>query len=57
VVALLSPKVWSFYLSSIVMGIGGAIYWTAQGTYLALNSDEETVSRNAGILGALYQIR
>jgi MFS family permease len=56
-VALLSPKVWSFYLSSVVMGIGGAIYWTAKGTYLALNSDEETVSRNAGIFEALYQIR
>ena len=48
---------WSYYLVSILLGIGGAILWTAEGAYLALISDEMTVSRNAGLFWALFQAR
>ncbi|CAF3966651.1 unnamed protein product [Adineta steineri] len=56
VLSFLFPMIWSFYLVSILLGIGAAILWTAQGTYLALYSNEMTVSRNAGIFWALLQI-
>ncbi|XP_060838666.1 UNC93-like protein MFSD11 isoform X1 [Rhopalosiphum padi] len=37
------------YLMSAVQGFGAAILWTAQGTYLTLNSDSSTMSRNTGV--------
>lgn len=48
---------WSFYVASILMGFGAATLWTAQGVYLAINSNELTISRNTGIFWALFQTR
>lgn len=45
------------YLMSAVQGIGAAILWTAQGTYLTLNSDSSTMSRNTGIFWTISNIR
>jgi hypothetical protein len=49
--------IWSFYLVSILLGIGAAILWTVEGAYLALVSNETTVSRNADLFWALFQAR
>lgn len=45
------------YLMSAVQGFGAAILWTGQGTYLTLNSDPSTMSRNSGVFWALSNIR
>lgn len=47
--------VWALYLGSVLVGIGAAILWTAQGNFLTINSDSDTVSRNSGIFWALLQ--
>jgi hypothetical protein len=48
---------WSYYTVSVLVGIGAAILWTAQGVYLADNSNDSTISRNSGIFWALFQFR
>ncbi len=48
---------WSYYVVSILVGIGAAVIWTAQGVYLTNNSDDSTISRNSGIFWALFQVR
>ena len=48
---------WSFYAVAVLLGIGGALLWTAQGVYLSAHSDESTISRNSGIFWALFQMR
>jgi len=42
---------------SAVQGFGAAIIWTGQGTYVTLNSDSSTMSRNTGVFWALWNIR
>ncbi|CAI6344539.1 unnamed protein product [Macrosiphum euphorbiae] len=44
------------YLMSAVQGFGAAILWTGQGTYLTLNSDSSTMSRNTGMFWALSNL-
>ena len=36
------------------METGGALLWTAQGTFLSVNSDNDTVDRNSGIFWAIF---
>ncbi|KAG1707504.1 UNC93-like protein MFSD11 [Nymphon striatum] len=43
------------YVGSALIGFGAAILWTAQGSFLTINSDSETISRNSGIFWALLQ--
>ncbi|XP_038565954.1 UNC93-like protein MFSD11 [Micropterus salmoides] len=49
------PYTWSFYTASVLVGIGAAVLWTAQGNVLAINSTENTIGRNSGIFWALLQ--
>ncbi|CAF0787485.1 unnamed protein product [Didymodactylos carnosus] len=56
VLSFIKPMIWSFYLVSILVGIGAAIIWTAQGAFLAVNSDELSISRNSGVFWALFQV-
>ncbi|CAG0886646.1 unnamed protein product [Darwinula stevensoni] len=51
----LKPTTWSLYLTSVLVGIGAAVLWTAQGNYLTLNSNETTMGRNSGIFWAIFQ--
>ncbi|KYM84182.1 PREDICTED: UNC93-like protein MFSD11 [Atta cephalotes] len=43
------------YTMSAIVGIGAALMWTGHGQYLTENSDNETMSRNAGIFWAIFQ--
>ncbi|KAK2832945.1 hypothetical protein Q5P01_016834 [Channa striata] len=49
------PYTWSFYTMSVLVGIGAAVLWTAQGNVLAINSNDTTIGRNSGIFWALLQ--
>ncbi|XP_039973927.1 UNC93-like protein MFSD11 [Xiphias gladius] len=49
------PSVWSFYLTSVLIGIGAAMLWTAQGHFLVENSEASTINRNTGMFWALLQ--
>ncbi|KAL0278554.1 UNVERIFIED_CONTAM: hypothetical protein PYX00_000347 [Menopon gallinae] len=46
---------WLLYVVSVLVGVGAALIWTGQGNYLILNSDEKTMSRNAGVFWAMVQ--
>lgn len=56
-ITFLSPKTWLLYLASAILGVGAAIIWTAQGSFLSRCSEESTISRNSGIFWALLQMR
>ncbi|CAF3836713.1 unnamed protein product, partial [Rotaria sp. Silwood1] len=56
VLSFIYPMTWSYYIVSVLVGIGAAVLWTAQGVYLANNSNEITISRNSGIFWALFQV-
>ncbi|XP_065066006.1 UNC93-like protein MFSD11 [Rhopilema esculentum] len=53
--SLIYPFVWSLYLASVIVGFGAAVIWTAQGNFLTINSNHETMGRNSGIFWALLQ--
>lgn len=44
------------YCMSAVVGVGAALIWTGHGQYLTENSTSETMSRNAGIFWAIFQM-
>lgn len=50
------PTTVTFYLAAILTGLGAGPLWTAQGAYLARNSDEETAGRNAGLFWSIFQL-
>lgn len=49
------PLTWSFYTASVLVGVGAAVLWTAQGNLLTINSSDSTIGRNSGIFWALLQ--
>lgn len=51
------PRTWLLYLTSGILGIGAAITWTGQGSFLSRCSDTNTISRNSGIFWAMLQAR
>ena len=46
---------WYLFGSSALLGLGAAVIWTAQGKYLAMNSQEETAGKHSGLFWALSQ--
>ncbi|XP_041061999.1 UNC93-like protein MFSD11 isoform X2 [Carcharodon carcharias] len=55
VVSFCEPMTWSFYIASTLIGFAAAVLWTAQGSFLILNSDSTTINRNTGTFWALLQ--
>lgn len=49
------PTTWLFYAVAALVGFGASHIWTAQGSYLAKNSDADNSSRNAGLFWAIFQ--
>uniref|UniRef100_A0A3P8SXW9 Major facilitator superfamily domain containing 11 n=1 Tax=Amphiprion percula TaxID=161767 RepID=A0A3P8SXW9_AMPPE len=49
------PATWAFYLTSVLIGIGAALLWTAQGHFLVENSEVSTINRNTGMFWGLLQ--
>jgi len=50
------PNNYLLYGGSVLIGIGAAVIWTAQGNFLTLNSDSGTMARNSGIFWAMLQM-
>jgi len=55
-VQLLYPNTYLLYISAAIIGLGAPVIWTAQGNFLAICSDPETISRNSGIVWAMLQV-
>ncbi|XP_064178484.1 UNC93-like protein MFSD11 [Anguilla rostrata] len=55
IAVFISPTTWSLYFTSVLIGIGAAMLWTAQGNYLVQNSSVSTINRNAGVFWSLLQ--
>lgn len=55
IAVFITPSTWSFYLTSILIGVGAAMLWTAQGQFLVENSEASTINRNTGMFWALLQ--
>ncbi|ESN94579.1 hypothetical protein HELRODRAFT_189442 [Helobdella robusta] len=51
----LRPNQISLYITSVLIGFGAAILWTAQGKFLISNSTLDTMTRNTGIFWVLFQ--
>ncbi|XP_074553562.1 UNC93-like protein MFSD11 [Halichoeres trimaculatus] len=49
------PSTWSLYFTSVLIGVGAAMLWTAQGHFLVENSEASTINRNTGLFWALLQ--
>ncbi|XP_071961166.1 UNC93-like protein MFSD11 [Antedon mediterranea] len=55
ILSFIKPMVWSLYTGSVLLGFAAAVLWTAQGNYLTINSNSDTMARNSGIFWALLQ--
>ncbi|TRY65784.1 hypothetical protein DNTS_018387 [Danionella cerebrum] len=47
IAVFIHPYTWSFYTLSVLLGIGAAVLWTAQGNLLTVNSKDSTIGRNS----------
>ncbi|XP_074647181.1 UNC93-like protein MFSD11 isoform X2 [Tubulanus polymorphus] len=55
IASFLKPMTWALYTMSVLLGPGAAVLWTAQGSYLTINSDSATIPITSGIFWALFQ--
>lgn len=56
-VSFLWPQTWLLYAASALLGVGAALIWTGQGTYLSRCSNPTNISRNSGVFWAMLQAR
>ncbi|XP_012271755.1 UNC93-like protein MFSD11 [Orussus abietinus] len=56
IASFLYPNTGFLYTASVILGIGAALVWTGHGQYLTDNSDSETMSRNAGMFWAIFEM-
>ncbi|XP_012538771.1 UNC93-like protein MFSD11 [Monomorium pharaonis] len=56
IASFLYPHEALLYVMSAVVGMGAALIWTGHGQYLTENSNNETMSRNAGMFWAIFQL-
>jgi hypothetical protein len=52
---LIYPNNILLYGASALIGLGAAMLWIAQGNFLVLNSDSDTMERNSGVFWAMFQ--
>lgn len=57
IASFLYPTAAWLYVASVLVGLGAAVIWTAQGNYLTTMSEPENMSRNSGIFWAQLQCR
>ncbi|XP_074647183.1 UNC93-like protein MFSD11 isoform X2 [Tubulanus polymorphus] len=55
IASFLKPMTWALYTMSVLLGSSAAVLWTAQGSYLTINSDSATIPITSGIFWALFQ--
>lgn len=55
IAVFINPSTWSFYFTSVLIGVGAAMLWTAQGHFLVENSEASTINRNTGMFWGLLQ--
>ncbi|XP_034045945.1 UNC93-like protein MFSD11 [Thalassophryne amazonica] len=55
IAVFIAPSAWSFYFTSVLIGVGAAMLWTAQAQFLVENSEASTINRNTGMFWALLQ--
>lgn len=53
--SIIYPYLITLYIASVVVGIGAALIWTAQGNFLTINSSKETIGTNSGIFWGILQ--
>ena len=46
----------TLYTAAVLNGLGASLFHTGQGTFLSINSSQETTARDAGIFWSLYQL-
>ena len=56
IASFLWPHTILLYVASAVVGIGAALMWTGHGQYLTENSNSDTLTRNAGLFWAIFQL-
>nr|VZI02272.1 unnamed protein product [Spirometra erinaceieuropaei] len=49
------PITWIIYCSSIILGVGAAVLWTAQGVFITNCSKTDELHRNFGVFWMLFQ--
>ncbi|KAM9391920.1 UNC93-like protein MFSD11 [Pholidichthys leucotaenia] len=55
VAMFIHPATWSFYFTSVLIGIGAALLWTAKDVFLVENSEASTSTGTRGLFWALLQ--
>ena len=53
---LLHPNTYFLYVSAVIIGLGAPVIWTAQGNFLSINSDDNTIARNSGLFWGMLQM-
>ena len=53
--ALIVPKTVPVCIGAALLGFGGAVLWTGQGTYLSSNSSDESRGDAAGLFWAIFR--
>lgn len=56
VFAAIAPETVVLISSSVVIGIGASLLWTAQGHFLSLNSNPENVGSNSGAFWSIFMV-
>ncbi|XP_065899973.1 UNC93-like protein MFSD11 [Dysidea avara] len=54
--ALIHPIIYAVFIAAAVLGFAAGFLWTAQGNFLMMNSNDNTIGRNSGIFWFMLQL-